>query len=97
MLDLVPTTAHHTGKVGEATIHIMEAKEMWASALAALEKEPLCLVDEVVPGSENHSLVAGSSVSRTRYPPICRAGLVVQTCIAQKRLRLLSHKHDMRA
>ena len=44
MLDLVPTTAHHTGKVGKATIHIMEAKEMWASALAALEKEPLCLV-----------------------------------------------------
>jgi hypothetical protein len=76
VLDLVPTTAHHTGKVGEATIHIMEAKEMWASALAALEKEPLCLVNEVVPGSENHSLVAGSSVSRTRYP-FCRASLFV--------------------
>jgi hypothetical protein len=24
--------------VGEATIHIMEAKEMWEAALAALEK-----------------------------------------------------------
>ena len=67
MLDLVPATAHHTGTVGEATIHIMEAKEMWASALAALEKEPLCLVDEVVPGSENHSLVPGSSVSRAMF------------------------------
>ena len=83
MLDLVPATAHHTGKVGEATIHIMEAKEMWASALAALEKEPLCLVDEVVPGSENHSLVAGSSVSRTRYP-FAEPVFVAQTCIAQR-------------
>ena len=73
MLDLVPATAHHTGKVGEATIHIMEAKEMWASALAALEKEPLCLVDEVVPGSENHSLVAGSSVSRTVFTHLHRS------------------------
>ena len=83
MLDLVPTTAHHTGKVGEATIHIMEAKEMWSSALAALEKEPLCLVDEVVPGSENHSLVAGSSVSRTRYPLICTEASVFVFCASR--------------
>ena len=86
MLDLVPATAHHTGKVGEATIHIMEAKAMWASALSALEKEPLCLVDEVVPGSENHSLVPGSSVSRAVFSHLHR-----RFC-----LRFL-HKHDMRA
>ena len=87
MLDLVPATAHHTGKVGEATIHIMEAKEMWASALAALEKEPLCLVDEVVPGSENHSLVPGSSVSRAMFTHLHRS-----FC-----LRLLHRHVNMRA
>jgi hypothetical protein len=38
VIDLMPAGTHHTGQVGNATLHIFEAKDMWAAALAALEQ-----------------------------------------------------------
>lgn len=38
VIDLMPPGTHHSGKVGNATLHVMEAKEMWAAALAALQQ-----------------------------------------------------------
>ena len=47
---------YNTGRVGEAVMHVMDAEAMWRVALAALEVDPMCLVDKIEPGSESHFL-----------------------------------------
>ena len=47
---------YSTGRVGEAVMHVMDAEAMWRVALAALEVDPMCLVDKIEPGSESHFL-----------------------------------------
>jgi hypothetical protein len=47
---------YNTGRVGEAVMHVMDAEAMWRVALAALEVDPMCLVDKIKPGSESHFL-----------------------------------------
>jgi len=66
VLDYMPLDTHRSGRVGEAMLHVVEAQEMWDAALMALEKDSLCLVEEIVPGSEGHSLVMGST-GKPRY------------------------------
>jgi hypothetical protein len=66
VLDLMPPGTCRSGPVGNATLYVLEARAMWDVTLSALEKNALCLVDEVVPGSEGHNLVIGSS-GKSRY------------------------------
>ena len=62
VVDLMPNTAVSSGPVGQATMVVLEATAMWAAALAALEADPLCLVDHV-PAGEGHFLKEGSDGS----------------------------------
>ena len=38
VIDLMPAGTHQCGKVGKATLHVFDAKEMWSAALAALHR-----------------------------------------------------------
>ena len=59
VVQLLPRGAHHDGIVGQATMHVMEAAPMWEAALAALESNPLCLVEPIPANSEGHHLKQG--------------------------------------
>ena len=38
VIDLMPAGTHCSGMVGDATLHVFEARAMWDAALAALQK-----------------------------------------------------------
>lgn len=59
--------ARHTGRVGEATLHVLEAPEMWQTALKMLQKDAVCLVDAIEPGSESHVLRPSSTKGSYAY------------------------------
>jgi len=65
---LQPGVSYWHGRVQQAEVHIMDAKAMWAAALAALEADVGCLTEQCAQGSEeDHHLVADSSATSWRY------------------------------
>eukprot|EP01052_Picozoa_sp_SAG31_P006941 SAG31_NODE_325_length_17671_cov_9.902743_22_plen_248_part_00 len=62
VLDLLTLGSERSqGKVGGATMHVLDAQAMWANTLAALRADPLSLVQPIEPGAENHWIKKGSS------------------------------------
>merc|ERR1711957_130116 len=60
LVEMLPPGAYRCGQVGEATLHLMEAKVMWETAEAALLADPLSMVESIAPGSESHWLKPGA-------------------------------------